>query len=57
MTPRARILGRTASDENVAEVRELMGLDRPAYERYFDWLGGLLTGRPRELRGGLRAGR
>jgi peptide/nickel transport system permease protein len=21
-----------------------MGLDRPAYERYFDWLGGLLTG-------------
>ncbi|HEX2505066.1 MAG TPA: ABC transporter permease [Gaiellaceae bacterium] len=38
------ILGRTASEENVAEVRELMGLDRPAHERYFDWLGGLLTG-------------
>jgi peptide/nickel transport system permease protein len=38
------ILGRNASPENVAEVRELMGLDRPAYERYFDWLGGLLQG-------------
>jgi peptide/nickel transport system permease protein len=38
------ILGRTASEENVAEVRELMGLDRPAHERYLDWLGGLVTG-------------
>lgn len=38
------ILGRNASPENVAEVRALMGLDRPAYERYFDWLGGLLQG-------------
>lgn len=38
------ILGRTASAENVAEVRELMGLDRPAHERYLEWLGGLLQG-------------
>lgn len=38
------ILGRNASPENVAEVRELMGLDRPVPERYLDWLGGLLQG-------------
>ena len=38
------VLGRNATPENLAEVRELMGLDRPAVERYFDWLGGLLTG-------------
>jgi peptide/nickel transport system permease protein len=38
------ILGRTASPENVAEVRELMGLDRPAHERYLEWFGGLLRG-------------
>jgi peptide/nickel transport system permease protein len=38
------ILGRNATPENLAEVRELMGLDRPAAERYLDWLGGLLTG-------------
>jgi peptide/nickel transport system permease protein len=38
------VLGRNASPENLAEVRELMGLDRPPAERYFDWLSGLLTG-------------
>ncbi len=38
------LLGRTASPENVAELEELMGLDRPAHERYLDWLGGLLQG-------------
>jgi peptide/nickel transport system permease protein len=38
------ILGRTASPENVAEVRELMGLDRPAHERYLEWFSGLLRG-------------
>lgn len=38
------ILGRTATEENVAELRGLMGLDRPAAERYLDWLGGLLQG-------------
>jgi peptide/nickel transport system permease protein len=42
--PAGAILGRNASPENVAEVRAAMGLDRPAVERYFDWLGGLLTG-------------
>ena len=38
------ILGRNATPENLAELRALMGLDEPAVERYFDWLGGLLTG-------------
>lgn len=38
------VLGRTASPEQLAEMRAAMGLDRPAYERYFDWLGGVLTG-------------
>jgi peptide/nickel transport system permease protein len=38
------ILGRNATPENLAEVQALMGLDRPAVERYFDWLGGLVTG-------------
>jgi peptide/nickel transport system permease protein len=38
------VLGRTASPEQLAEMRALMGLDSPAHERYLDWLGGLLTG-------------
>lgn len=38
------VLGRTAQPEQLAEVRELMGLDRPAPQRYLSWLGGILTG-------------
>lgn len=38
------VLGKTASPEQLAEMRAAMGLDQPAYERYFEWLGGLLTG-------------
>jgi peptide/nickel transport system permease protein len=38
------VLGRTAQPEQLAEVRELMGLDRPAVERYLGWLGGIVTG-------------
>src|SRR5262245_44727091 len=38
------VLGRTAQPAQLAEMRELMGLDRPAAERYLDWLGGVLTG-------------
>lgn len=38
------VLGRTAQPEQLAEVRELMGLDRPAAQRYLSWLGGILTG-------------
>jgi peptide/nickel transport system permease protein len=38
------VLGRTATPAELAELQELMGLDRSAPERYLDWLGGLLTG-------------
>jgi peptide/nickel transport system permease protein len=38
------VLGRTAAPEQLAELREQMGLDRPAVERYGDWLAGLLRG-------------
>lgn len=36
------VLGRSAAPEQLAEMRELMGLDRPAPQRYAEWLGGLL---------------
>lgn len=42
--PASAVLGRNASEENLAEMRALMGLDQPVGERYLDWLGGLLTG-------------
>ncbi|MBI1384831.1 MAG: ABC transporter permease subunit [Rhizobiales bacterium] len=38
------ILGQQATPEAVAALREQLGLDRPAYQRYLDWLGGVLTG-------------
>ena len=38
------VLGRSATPAQLAEMRELMGLDRPAHERYLSWLGGVLTG-------------
>ncbi|WP_218939254.1 ABC transporter permease [Microbacterium sediminis] len=36
--------GMDATEEEVEAVRRSMGLDRPAYERYFSWLFGALTG-------------
>jgi peptide/nickel transport system permease protein len=50
------VLGRTASPQELAEMRELMGLDRPAPERYLDWLGGLLTGELGNSAAGYAAG-
>lgn len=38
------ILGQTATPEALANLREELGLNDPAYVRYFDWLGGVLTG-------------
>ena len=38
------VLGKTATPDQLAEMRDLMGLDRPLPVRYADWLGGLLTG-------------
>jgi peptide/nickel transport system permease protein len=36
--------GMDASEEQVEALRQQMGLDRPAYERYLSWLGGVFTG-------------
>lgn len=38
------ILGRDATPENVAALREELGLNLPPVERYLNWLGGVLTG-------------
>ncbi|HTV67180.1 MAG TPA: ABC transporter permease [Rhizobiaceae bacterium] len=38
------ILGQTATPEAVANLREEMGLNDPAYIRYLRWLGGVVTG-------------
>jgi peptide/nickel transport system permease protein len=38
------MLGQTATPEAVANIREELGLDRPAVVRYFDWLGGAVQG-------------
>ncbi|WP_348637644.1 ABC transporter permease [Minwuia sp. IMCC3077] len=38
------ILGQTATPEALANLRAELGLNDPSYVRYFDWLGGVLTG-------------
>ena len=38
------LLGQSATPENLANLREEMGLDRPAVTRYVEWLGGIVTG-------------
>ena len=38
------VLGRSATPEQLTALRHQMGLDRPAPERYADWLAGLLHG-------------
>ncbi len=38
------ILGQMATPESLAALRAKLGLDQPAYLRYFLWLGNLLTG-------------
>ena len=38
------ILGQSALPETVEAFRKELGLDLPMYQRYFDWLGGVLTG-------------
>jgi peptide/nickel transport system permease protein len=40
----AAVLGREATEETLAAMRERLGLDRPAYVRYAEWLGSLLQG-------------
>lgn len=36
--------GEEATPETIAAIRESLGLNRPLYERYFEWLGALLQG-------------
>jgi len=38
------ILGPNATPESIEAMRTRLGLDRPVWLRYLDWLGGLLTG-------------
>ncbi|RAZ91383.1 ABC transporter permease [Mesorhizobium hawassense] len=38
------ILGQSATPESLANLREQLGLNQPAYIRYLHWLGGVLTG-------------
>ena len=38
------VLGQGATPENLAALREEMGLNKPAFVRYFEWLGGAVVG-------------
>ncbi len=38
------ILGQSATEQSLANLREKLGLNDPAYIRYFSWLGGILQG-------------
>jgi len=38
------MLGQFATEEAVANLREELGLNRPAYVQYFSWLGNFVTG-------------
>jgi peptide/nickel transport system permease protein len=38
------ILGRYATPESLRNLREELGLNKPAYQQYLDWIGGVLTG-------------
>jgi peptide/nickel transport system permease protein len=42
--PARAILGRNATPESLATLRQQLNLDRPVVAQYTDWLGGLLTG-------------
>ncbi|MDO6730547.1 ABC transporter permease [Marinovum sp. 2_MG-2023] len=38
------VLGQGATEETLAAMREQMGLNKPAFVRYFEWLGGAIIG-------------
>ncbi len=38
------VLGQAATEESVAAFREELGLDKPPYIRYFEWIGAVATG-------------
>lgn len=41
--PAQAILGQQATPERLEALRSQLGLDQPWWQRYFDWLGGILT--------------
>ncbi len=42
--PVRSMLGFRATPQNVVQIRHQLGLDRPAIEQYFSWVGGILHG-------------
>jgi peptide/nickel transport system permease protein len=40
------LLGTEVRPDTLAALRGQLGLDRPAHQRYFDWMGNLLSGDP-----------
>jgi peptide/nickel transport system permease protein len=42
--PARAILGQQATPERIAALQHQLHLDEPVWQRYLDWLGGLLTG-------------
>ena len=42
--PASYMLGLNAQPDTVAALREQLGLDQPALQRYFSWIAGLFTG-------------
>jgi peptide/nickel transport system permease protein len=46
--PAQIILGINATEETLANLRAQMGLDRPFWVQYLDWMTGLITGRSAE---------
>ena len=42
--PASMMLGVNAREDTLAALRAQMGLDRPAWQRYLAWIGGLVTG-------------
>jgi len=42
--PAVTVAGVNADPAIVAEIRAELGLDQPVIQRYFDWLGGVMTG-------------
>lgn len=42
--PARAVVGETASEEQVAVMRQRLGIDRPFWEQYVIWMGGVLRG-------------
>ncbi|QMU96471.1 ABC transporter permease [Microbacterium esteraromaticum] len=42
--PTAELLGEDATEEQIAEMRRRLGLDKPIFGQMLDWIGGLLQG-------------